>query len=149
VDMLLTFAYLRRSSIVTNMTNLVVALSPNLRRDRVSYNGTLDQPLRFREAISALHDVVVSDLHFKQKDKSAYEAYKAEQKKREDAIRGAVKKEARAQALTQQVEPMPEGLEQQFRHLRRVYWNARQDYADYLLRHDPELWRLLMPCDPV
>jgi hypothetical protein len=147
--MLLTFAYRRRSSIVTTMTNLVVALSPNLRRDRVSYNGTLTQPLRFREAISALHDVVISDLRFKEKDKSAYLAYRAEQKQREDAIRRAASKEARAQALAQQVEPIPEGLEQRFRELRRLYWNARQDYANYLARHDPELWRLLMPCDPV
>src|SRR5882672_6888228 len=115
--MLLTFAYRRRSSIVTNMTNLVIALSPNLRRDQVSYNGTLTQPLRFREAISALHDVVISDLRFKEKDRSAYEAYKVEQKKREDAIRRAVSKEVRAQALAQQPEPMPAGLEQRFREL--------------------------------
>jgi hypothetical protein len=96
-----------------------------------------------------LHDVVLSDLRFKEKDKSAYEAYKAEQKKREDAIRRAVTREVRADALAQQVEPMPEGLEQRFRELRRLYWNARQDYANYLSRHDPKLWRLLMPCDPV
>src|SRR5712691_7141174 len=99
--MLLTLAYLRRSSIIANMTNLVVALSPNLRRDRVSYDGTLTQPLRFREAISALHDVVISDLRFKEKDKSAYEAFKAKQKEREDAIRRAVSKEVRTQALAQ------------------------------------------------
>src|SRR5262249_59544081 len=86
---------------------------------------------------------------FKEKDKSAYEAYKDEKKQREDAIRRAVAKEVRTQALAQQVEPMPEGLEQRFRQLRRLYWNARQEYADYLARHDPELWRLLMPCDPV
>jgi hypothetical protein len=147
--MLLTLAYLRRSSIVTNMTNLVVTLAPNLRRDRVSYNAALKQPLRFREAICALHDVVVSDFRFKQKDKSAYEAYKAEEKQREAAIRRAVSREVRSQALAQQVEPMPEGLEHRFRELRRLYWDARQGYANYLARHDPELWRLLLPCDPV
>src|SRR6516164_6993255 len=113
--MLLTFAYRRRSSLVSNLTNLVLTLSPNLRRDRVSYNGTLTQPLRFREAISALHDVVISDLRFKQRDKSSYEAYKAEQKKREDAIRRAVVKGVQAEALAQQPEPMPAGLEQRFR----------------------------------
>ena len=39
----------------------------------------------------------------------------------------------------------------QLRHgkLRKSYWNARQQYSTYLSRHDPELWRLLMPCDPV
>jgi hypothetical protein len=147
--MLLTFLYRRRSSIVETMENLVMTLEPNLRRDRVSYDGTLTQPLRFREAISALHDVVISDLRFKQKDRSAYEAYKAEQKKREDAIRRAVSKEVRAQALAQQPEPMPAGLEERFRELRRTYWDARQTYANYLYRNDPEMWRLLMPCDPV
>ncbi len=147
--MLLTFAYRRRSSIAATMNNLVVALSPNLRRDRVSYNGTLTQPLRFREAISALHDVVLSDLRYKPKDRSDYEAYKAQMKKREDALRRAAAQEVRAQMLAQQPEPMPEGLEQRFRQLRRLYWNARQEYANYLSQHDPELWRLLMPCDPV
>ena len=147
--MLLNFAYSRRSSIQTRMNSLVVMLSPNLRRDRVSYDGTLTQPLRFREAISALHDVVISDLRFKQKDKSAYEAFKAEQKKREDDLRRAVTREVRANALAQQVEPMPDGLEQLFREKRRIYWDARQEYANYLYRQDPEIWRLLMPCDPV
>jgi hypothetical protein len=147
--MLLNFAYRRPSSIVTTMTNLVVTLSPNLRRDRVSYNGILTQPLRFREAILALHDVVISDLRFKPKDKSAFEAYKAQQKQREDAIRRAAVKQVRSEALAQQVEPMPEGLEERFRQLRRLYWDARQQYSNYLSRHDPELWRLLMPCDPV
>jgi hypothetical protein len=145
----LTLAYWKRSTIIQAPTSLAVSLAPNLRRDRVSFFGILKHTLRFREAISALHDVVISDLRFKQKDKSAYEAYQAEQKQREDALRRAVSKEVRAQALAQQVEPMPEGLEQRFRELRRRYWNARQDYANYLSRHDPELWRLLMPCDPV
>jgi hypothetical protein len=30
-----------------------------------------------------------------------------------------------------------------------VYWDARLKYARYLNHHDPELWRLLVPCDPV
>jgi hypothetical protein len=147
--MLLTFLYHRRSSIVETMDDVVMTLEPNLRRDRVSYDGTLTQPLRFREAISALHDVVISDLRFKQKDKSAYEAYKAEQKKREESIRRTVSREVRAQALAQQPEPMPASLEERFRELRRTYWDARQTYANYLYRNDPEMWRLLMPCDPV
>src|SRR5260221_6157 len=128
--MLATFAYNFRSAVVdTGVRQQTLAFAPNLAREPVAFDAALLQPLRFREAISALHDVVISDLRFKQKDKSAYEAYKAEQKQREDALRRAVSKEVRAQALAQQVEPMPEGLEQRFRELRRVYWNARQDYA--------------------
>ena len=108
-----------------------------------------DQPLRFREAISALHDVVISDLRYQPRDKTAYQAYLAEQKQREDAIRKSAVGAAKQQLLARLPEPIPEGLEQRFRDLRRVYWNARQQYSNYLAQHDPELWRLLMPCDPV
>ena len=114
-----------------------------------SASPALGQPLRFREAIGALHDVVISDLRYKPKDKSAYEAYLAEQKKREAAIRRAAHGEAKQELLKQLPEPLPEGLEQRFRQLRTVYWGARQKYSNYLCQHDPELWRLLMPCDPV
>jgi hypothetical protein len=147
--MQVTLAYHRRSAIVAQPRSLAIALAPNLRRDRVSFEGALRQPLRFREAIGALHDVVVSDLRYQPKDKSAYEAFRAEQKKREDAIRRAAASQARQQLLKQEVRPIPEGFEAQFRSLRRTYWGARQKYANYLSKHDPELWRLLMPCDPV
>lgn len=147
--MQLTLAYRRPSAVVASAGGLAVALSPNLRRDRVSFDGTLRHPLRFREAVSALHDVVISDLRFKAKDKTAYEAYRAEQKKREDALRRSVAKEARREILAKQPRPIPEGLEEEFRSLRRTYWDARQKYSTHLMRHDPELWRLMMPCDPV
>jgi hypothetical protein len=145
----LTFAYRGRSGIVSGPTGLAIALAPNLRRDRVSFHGTLRQPLRFREAISALHDVVISDLRYKPRDKSAYEAYRAEQKEREDAVRRAAFQQKKAELQSQRAEPLPPNLESDYRHLRKTYWSVRQQYSNYLMRHDPELWRLLMPCDPV
>jgi hypothetical protein len=145
----LTVAYLGRSGIVRSPGGVSVSLAPNLRRDRVSFVGTLRQPLRFREAISALHDVVVSDLRYKPKDKSDYKAYLEEQKKREAKIRQGARELARQEVLARQPEPLPEGLEHRFRDLRKVYWDARLKYSDYLIRHDPEMWRFLMPCDPV
>lgn len=144
-----TFAYWKRSAIVPNAAGLAIALAPNLSRERVSFLGTLRQPIRFREAISALHDVVISDLRFKKKDKSAYEAYQAERKKREAAIRSGATGAARKELLAHLPVTIPEGLESQFRKMRQVYWSARQEYSNILLRHDPQLWRLLMPCDPV
>src|SRR5690242_18376484 len=73
--MQLAVAYRGRSEIVRGPDGLAVSLAPNLRRERVSFAGTLRQPLRFREAISALHDVVISDLRYQPRDKSAYQAY--------------------------------------------------------------------------
>jgi hypothetical protein len=145
----LQLAYLGRSAIKPSPFGLAVSLAPNLRRDRVGFTGTLRQPLRFREAVSALHDIVVSDLRYQPKDRSAYEAYQAEQKKREDALRRGARQAARQALLVGAPEPMPEGLEKRYKQLRQVYWDARLKYSEFLSRHDPELWRMLVPCDPV
>src|SRR2546421_10726652 len=110
----LTVAYHRRSEVVQGPGGLVVSLAPNVRRDRVSFMGTLRQPLRFREAISALHDVVISDLRFKARDKSAYEAYLAEQKEDEDVIRRTAYQEAKHEILAHRAELIPEGLEKRY-----------------------------------
>ncbi|HZV04031.1 MAG TPA: hypothetical protein VE999_02980 [Gemmataceae bacterium] len=145
----LQFAYLGRSAIQQSPQGLAVSLAPNLRRDRVGFNGTLRQPLRFREAVSALHDVVVSDLRYQPKDRSAYQAYLAEQREREIAFRRGARQAARAELLALKAERIPEGLDQRYEQLRKTYWDARLKYSDYLSRHDPELWRMLVPCDPV
>src|SRR4051794_33216583 len=93
----LTLAYRGHSAIVSGPGGLAVSLAPNLRRDRVSFDGTLRHPLRFREAIGALHDVVVSDLRYQPRDKSAYEAYLAEHKRREADLRRSVASQARVE----------------------------------------------------
>src|SRR5262249_58133129 len=83
-------AYRGRSAVTSTPAGMAVALAPNLRRDRVSFEGVLRDPLRFREAVGALHDVVVSDLRYKPRDRSALEAYNAEQKRRENELRSRV-----------------------------------------------------------
>jgi hypothetical protein len=145
----LTVAYRGRSEVRRGPAGLAVSLAPNLRRDRVSFAGVLRQPLRFREAVSALHDVVISDLRYKPRDRSAYQAYLEEQEKREAEIRRTVYRATKQELQQQQAQPLPAGLQQEFHRKRKRYWDARQQYANFLLRTDPELWRLLMPCDPV
>lgn len=128
-----------------------LSLAPNLAREAVAFDAALRDPVRFREAISALHDVVVSDFRFKprDKDKRAYLAWKQGQQARDAALR----REAYA-AVTQEIEarraqPLPDGFEDEFERARKKYWDARVEYSNYLRRHDAETWRLLMPCDPV
>jgi hypothetical protein len=147
--MQVAFAYRGRSGVVQTNTGLAVALAPNLRRDRVSFVGTLKHPLRFREAMSALHDVVISDLRFKPKDKTAYEQWKKEEAARETRIRTEAAKMKRAELEKQKSRPMPPGLERKYQKCRQRYWDARTKYGNMLYREDPELWRMLMPCDPV
>ena len=147
--MLLNTAYRGRSNVAQTPVGLAVSLAPNLRRDRVSFVGVLRQPLRFREAMSALHDVVISDLRFKPKDKTGYEEWKKQEAAKEARIRTEAVKLTRAELEKERGRPMPQGLERRFQKCRQRYWEARTRYGNLLSREDPELWRMLMPCDPV
>jgi hypothetical protein len=144
-----TVAYKGRSTLSAGTTGMSLSFSPNLRRDRVSFVGDLRFPLRFREAASALHAIVVSALKYKPKDRSAYQEYLKQVRERENAIRRMAFQQAREQLRAQEVEPMPAGLATRFQSLRERYWSARLQYSDYLSKNDPALWRLLVPCDPV
>ena len=60
------------------LTGLI--LTPYLTTRPARYiRGKLARAIPFREAISALHDVVVSDLRFQPKDRSEYQAWLAQQ----------------------------------------------------------------------
>lgn len=148
----LNVAYRGRSALVTSPAGLAVSLAPNLRRDRVGFQGVLRDPMRFREAIGALHEVVVSDLRYRPPDRTAYQAYLAERNQREVETRRLVTKQARA-AIFENLPELPESysveFEKTYRRLRARYWNTRQKYSSVLMKHDPELWRLLLPCDPI
>ncbi len=150
--MQLTLAYQGRSQLKRTNAGLAVSLAPNLRRDRVGFQGGLVHPVRFREAISALHDVVVSDFRFEKRDPEAYEAYKRQESARLSSLRHAVASKAKAaiiEAMPELPEPLPSGLANRYEKLRRTYWAARDRYSNLLLKTAPDLWRKLVPCDPV
>ena len=145
----LKFAYLGRSALQPIAGGESLSLAPNLSREAVSFDAPLLQPVPFREAISALHDIVISDLRFKPRDKTAYEEWKKTERSRVVALRQQAYQEAKKELLARHEEPVPPDFEKQFEHCRSTYWAARQKYSTYLLRNDQELWRKLMPCDPV
>jgi hypothetical protein len=142
-------AYMGRSGVAGTAAGMALSFAPNLRRDRVSFVGELRDPLRFREAVSALHAVVVSDLKFRPKDRSAYHAYLQRVQAREAAIRQVAYKQTREKLLAEEPEPLPPGFHRRFKFLRDRYWHARVRYADFLAKNDPALFRVLVPCDPV
>lgn len=68
-------AYAGVSRVVATEGAAEVALYGNLDRDPVSFDARIKEPLRFREAISALYAVVGSDYRYVPKDRTAYLAY--------------------------------------------------------------------------
>src|SRR6185503_20126797 len=78
-----------------------------------------------------------------------YARWKKEQAGREQAIRRVTLKALNEEIMQRLTQPVPPDFIRTFEGARRRYWNARQAYSNYLLKHDMNLWRMLMPCDPV
>lgn len=141
--------YRGRSGVVDVPGGAAVSFQPNLARSPVFFDGELVDPVRFREAISALHEIVVGDLRWKGKDRTAYRTWLATRARDEQALRASMVAQARDAALSRGKPPAPPNLEKDFRRQHGIYWKARRAWASELMRNDPALFRALVPCDPV
>lgn len=142
--------YYARSGVVESAGGAAMSFQPNLARSKVFFDQGLKDPLRFREAMSALHDVVVGDFRFKKRDKTVYEAWRAEQNRQENELRAAIIDDVKRKEVARiKGEAPPPNLEGDFRRMHGLYWRARRQWASELAQNDPELFRHLVPCDPV
>jgi hypothetical protein len=74
-SMVVPLTYAGASAVTTAQGKAELALFANLRRDPVQLRGKLKDPLRLREALTALHAVVASDYRYVPKDRTQYAAY--------------------------------------------------------------------------
>lgn len=68
-------AYEDASRLLTSAGSAQLLLFGNVYRDPVRLDGTLKQPLLFREAMATLYAIVGSDYRYVPKDRTAYLAY--------------------------------------------------------------------------
>jgi hypothetical protein len=140
------FRYLGKSAV----RDRGLVLAPNLARPKVSFDAEVRNAVRFREAMSALHEVVVGDLKFKKRDKSAYLAWRAQRVEEENQVRVTLTDQAKHAELQRIAnETLPPNLESDFRAMHRKYWDARFAWSRELQKNDPAMYRALVPCDPV
>ncbi len=130
----------------SNMT-----LVPDAQRPPTFFRGELQQNVAFREAISALHDVVVSDLRYKPRDKGEYKAW-AERREQEELslLAGQVQArkarvKARIDELRSQIEQLRRREQQHRNNVRGAYYRAQRKYFDYLYQRDLDAWFVLDP----
>jgi hypothetical protein len=139
--MIVDLEYRRRSRVAVDGS--AVAFAANAAREPVAFDAKLLAPLRFREAISALHDVVVSDLRYQPRDKSAYRQWKAQHDQRLTQVRAQAEDRARAAAAAE--EQLAEAFEAQHRQAAKSYWSARDRFSAQLKKRDYKLWLVLDP----
>ena len=73
------YSYQKDSLVNSDASQTSMSFAPDTTRSPTFFRGELRQSVAFREAISALHDVVISDLRWQPKDKMDYKEWAANQ----------------------------------------------------------------------
>jgi hypothetical protein len=141
--MLFDYAYKGSSSVASSSSSTEISFAPDLKREPTYFIAELRQKIEFREAISALHDVVVSDLRFKPKDKTAYKEWAAEREQIDWQAVAAQKSELGGKIKLLQNELTDLNSRRSARW--KPFYDARRKYYDYLYQKNKDLWFVLDP----
>lgn len=137
------YRYYGASQVDNNASSTEMRFAPDTLRSPTHFVADVNRRLPFREAISALHDVVVADGRYQAPDKSAYKAWLAQNE--EGLLAGF---QARSDELRARQAPLREELAQvraQKASVLKPFMTAQKKYFDYLYQADRSLWILLDP----
>lgn len=141
--MLFEHRYAGSSGVRQGDASTAMSFVPDALRPPTFFRGRITSQLPFREAISALHDVVTSDLRFVPKDRSDYLAWRERQSYLDLAQITADQQKLALEIKTLQGELAT--LEAAGAARRRAFFDARYKYFQYLYQRDRELWFKLDP----
>ncbi|NJR14366.1 MAG: SWIM zinc finger family protein [Calothrix sp. CSU_2_0] len=137
------YSYNGNSRISGEGNQTQMSFSPDTTREPTFFRGELRQNINFREAISALHDVVVSDLRFKPKDKTAYKEWAAQ---RDDIDWQLVA--AQKQEVAEKIRGIQAELQELYKRRSdrwQPFYKAQRQYFDHLYKRDYNTWFVLDP----
>jgi hypothetical protein len=120
-----------------------MSFSPDVKRPPTYFIGELRKNVAFREAISALHDVVVSDLRFKPKDKTAYKEWRAKQEEIDWQLVAGMRQE-----VAEKVKALQAELTELDRHTYsrlKPYYDAREKFRQYVFKKQLDIYFLFDP----
>src|SRR5579883_689359 len=138
-----SYSYASSSSVTSGADSSAVSFAPDLKRQPTYFSGKLRLANTFREAVSALHDVVVSDLRFKPKDKSAYKAWLAQHE--EQGLVAALAKGAQLQAEVTRLDAELRDLDRRFAERAAPFLEAKKRYFNWLYQVNKDFWFVLDP----
>jgi hypothetical protein len=137
------YSYKGSSQIGSQNDQTQMSFAPDLTREPTFFRGDLRQNINFREAISALHDVVISDLRFKPKDKTAYKEWAAQRDDIDWQLVATQKREVAEQLRTLQAEM--DDLYKRSSDRMAPFYKAQRAYFDHLYKRDYDTWFVLDP----
>lgn len=137
------YKYGGASSISNNAGATGISFAPDVLREPTFFVGALNKKIPFREAISALHDVVIADFNFQPKDNTEYLTWL---KKQEEIWLLNVGNDK--SSLDQEISVLRtqlDGLRKQRGEITKPFYKAQRKYFNYLLKRDYAAWLILDP----
>jgi len=141
--MIVPVQYAGRSAIVNGLSQARVAFTTNRLREPAFFRGTLAEPVLFREALAALHRVVVSDYKYRPRDRVEFRAWLDDQDRK--FLASLAMKSAKSRLRMEQLEARLSELERGRRERRQQFHRARAEYINYVYEHMFERMYLLDP----
>ena len=141
----MNFAYrfLGSSSASSDAASSSFAFAPDTLRQPTFFTGKVARHLAFREAISALHHVVVSDLRFKPRDRTAY--FEWLKQNEANFLAEATAQSAALTPRSAELQDRIRGFDRERDRLMKPFWAARQSYFNYLYKQNRDAWIVLDP----
>lgn len=137
------YRYYGESAVSGSASSTEMRFAPDTLRPPTHFVAQLNKHVPFREAISALHEVVVADQRYQAPDKTEYKAWLAQH---ESVLLADFM--ARASDLRAKMAP----LQDELRDIRarkdkviRPFYAAQGKYFNYIYEANRELWYLLDP----
>lgn len=143
--MLFNHRYNNNTSVSNSAGGTLMNFVPDVLREPTFFIGKLNKKIAFREAISALHDVVVSDLRYKPKDRTEYKEWVAEQEK---LWLSEYMSEFQIEDVRARIGELRNELDHIYKEKNRVmgpFNQAKRRYFDYLYQTDKDAWFVLDP----
>lgn len=141
--MLFDYKFKGDTAVSSNANSTQMSFAPDVLREPTFFSGLLNKHIPFREAISALHDIVVSDFRFKPRDKSDYKEWAAQQEDiwLAEYMKGSADVEQKLKAVRTEIEDIRSRKEE----VLGPFNKAKRKYFDYLYQSNRDAWFVLDP----
>lgn len=145
--MLFNYKYGGTSSVNSNASSTGMSFAPDALREPTYFVGQLNKKIAFREAISALNAVVVSDMRFKPKDKTAYLEWAAQQEEiwLAQYLGEIVGDIDNVNHRVDEIRSEINGIDKEQSRVMGDFYKSRRDYFNYLYQKDKDAWFVLDP----
>lgn len=137
------YRYLGKSTAASDSRSTEVSFTPDSLRPPTFFVGQLNQRVAFREAISALHDVVISDARYKPKDKTAYKAWLAQNE--QALLAEFIERKGRLTTEVNAVRDRLREMNAESRSILTPFYDAQRRYFDHIYKYERDTWIVLDP----